>query len=534
MNLSIRVKVLGAVCAVTLLSAVAITTNLFAFDRIGAKIARLTESEAESSLLLLNIDRDFYQAQLALERLAEATDPAVIEAEAAGFRENAQQVADRFASYNEIAIGSADEQTIWVTFDEQRSTWFSLADSVAQTVESGGSADAGAVVDSGELFSVARDTVDSLTGLYEESLPDTAASVDDDVSGARTLSLALLALTLIGAGGLVWMVFTSLKPLERIRKVADRIAGGDVTERVEHAGNDEIGQLAQSFNDMCEYLSGITQSLDELAAGNLDHEVIMHGSQDMVGAALQKTSSSLREVVGELRSAAFDLTSCSMSVREVSGRLADTAEATSTQAEAVASASQEMEATIREVAYNANSVTEAAAEADHRATLANTDIQNLVRSSGEIGDVLEMIVGIAEQTNLLALNATIEAARAGEAGKGFAVVASEVKNLANQTRVAADDVRSRIEAIQADTGSAIDSITNVVGSIGKINEFAGSVSAAVEEQSVTTSEIARNVTDVARAAEATREASRLALSSSDQLDVVARQLTDSVDRFQLA
>jgi|GEM_PF-2399576 len=75
MNLSIRVKVLGAVCAVTLLSAVAITTNLFAFERIGAKIERLTESEAESSLLLLNIDRDFYQAQLALERLADATDP---------------------------------------------------------------------------------------------------------------------------------------------------------------------------------------------------------------------------------------------------------------------------------------------------------------------------------------------------------------------------------------------------------------------------------------------------------------------------
>jgi len=223
----------------------------------------------------------------------------VIEAEAAGFRENAQQVADRFASYKEIAIGSAEEQAIWVTFDEQRTAWFSLADSVAQTVESGGAADAADVVESGELF---------------------------------------------GAGGLVWMVFTSLKPLERMRKVADRIAGGDVTEQVEHASNDEIGQLAQSFNDMSEYLSGITRSLDELAAGNLDHEVIMHGSQDMVGAALQKTSSSLREVVGELRSAAFDLTSCSMSVREVSGRLADTAEATSTQAEAVASASQEMEA----------------------------------------------------------------------------------------------------------------------------------------------------------------------------------------------
>jgi methyl-accepting chemotaxis protein len=113
-----------------------------------------------------------------------------------------------------------------------------------------------------------------------------------------------------------------------------------------------------------------------------------------------------------------------------------------------------------------------------------------------------VIQDIAEQTNLLALNATIEAARAGEAGKGFAVVATEVKELARQTASATEDIRRRIEAIQGSTGQAVKSMGGIGDVIRQVNELSRTIASAVEEQSITTKEIARNIAQSSSAAQA--------------------------------
>jgi methyl-accepting chemotaxis protein len=118
-------------------------------------------------------------------------------------------------------------------------------------------------------------------------------------------------------------------------------------------------------------------------------------------------------------------------------------------------------------------------------------------SSAEIATVIKLINGIAEQTNLLALNATIEAARAGEAGKGFAVVASEVKELAQETARATEDISQRVEAIQADTSGAVEAISRISTVIGEINDFQATIAASVEEQTATTNEMNRNVAEAA-------------------------------------
>ncbi|WP_420452615.1 methyl-accepting chemotaxis protein [Ilumatobacter sp.] len=534
MQSSIRHKVLGGFVVVGLLSVVALASSLTTLRSVRSEVDGLATRDAESASLLLNLDRDLYQAQLAVERVADSSDPDVVEAELDDYVANADQVTERFGLYTEIARAEDDETDLWATFAERYGDWRTATDAIAAAVEGGDRVDAAALTESGELFITTRDTIDSLFGRYETAVPDVAASIDDHLGSAVARSLGFMILMLAAAALVGRLVLRALRPIDRMREVADRIAAGDVGDRVEIHGTDEMGQLAKSFDQMSTYLSGLALSLDQLAEGNLDHHVDAHGDDDLVGGSLEKSFDNLREVVGDLRSAADALSDCSVTVRDVSRSLASTAEATSTQADSVAAASREMEATIREVATNATNVTGAAREADERAMLANAVIENLVRSSDEIGEVVRMIAGISEQTNLLALNATIEAARAGEAGKGFAVVACEVKGLATQTQEATDDVRSKIEAIQADTGSAMESIAGVVGSIGRINEFSGSVAAAVEEQSVTTSEIARNVTEVARSAEHTREASHRALSSSDRLDAVARQLAASVDRFRLS
>ena len=127
----------------------------------------------------------------------------------------------------------------------------------------------------------------------------------------------------------------------------------------------------------------------------------------------------------------------------------------------------------------------------------STLIGKLGESSREIGDVVKAITSIAEQTNLLALNATIEAARAGEAGKGFAVVASEVKDLAQETAKATEDIAARVKSIQHDTAAAVAAITEIVEIIGRLGDYQTTIASAVEEQTATTSEMSRNISEAA-------------------------------------
>jgi methyl-accepting chemotaxis protein len=172
-------------------------------------------------------------------------------------------------------------------------------------------------------------------------------------------------------------------------------------------------------------------------------------------------------------------------------------------------------------------------------------INKLSRAAQEIGDVVKLITAIAEQTNLLALNATIEAARAGEAGRGFAVVASEVKSLASQTAKATDEISSHIAGMQEATQESVAAIKEIGGTIGQISKIAGNIAAAIEQQSNATTEIARNVqsaasgtaeiaesiSEVNRGASETGTASGEVLNSAQTLAVESTRLRQELDRF---
>ena len=156
--------------------------------------------------------------------------------------------------------------------------------------------------------------------------------------------------------------------------------------------------------------------------------------------------------------------------------------------------------------------------------------------------MIKVINSIAEQTNLLALNATIEAARADEAGKGFAVVANEVKELAKETSKSTEDIIRKIETIQVDTQAAVEAIRRVSDIINEINESQNAIASAVEEQTAMTSEISRNITEVAQgsgeiarnislvaeAAEGTNQGTSDTMRAAAQIEQVAEELTQCV------
>jgi methyl-accepting chemotaxis protein len=160
--------------------------------------------------------------------------------------------------------------------------------------------------------------------------------------------------------------------------------------------------------------------------------------------------------------------------------------------------------------------------------------------------VIKVITSIAQQTNLLALNATIEAARAGEAGKGFAVVANEVKELAKQTAKATEDISRKIDAIQSESKGAVEAIAQIGTIIGQINDIQSTIASAVEQQTATTAEIARNVAEaatgsreiaqnvlgVAQAARSTTEGAANTKSSADELARLAVELQRLVTKLE--
>jgi methyl-accepting chemotaxis protein len=180
------------------------------------------------------------------------------------------------------------------------------------------------------------------------------------------------------------------------------------------------------------------------------------------------------------------------------GSVSASAEQVSRNAQAVATAVEEMSATVNEIAQNASSAARVAASAVRAAELANAAVAKLGESSAEVGNVVKVVASVAEQTKLLALNATIEAARAGEAGKGFAVVANEVKELAKETARATEDIGQKIEAIQRDARGAAGAITQIGVVINQIHDMQATIASAVEQQTATTNEIARNIAEAAQ------------------------------------
>ena len=254
------------------------------------------------------------------------------------------------------------------------------------------------------------------------------------------------------------------------------------------------------------------------------------------------------------------LAGASEELTSVSQQMSAGAEETTAQANLVSAAAEQVSGntklvsssvenlleSIHEIAHSAQDAAAVARQSVEMAATASGTMDELGRSSNQIGQVVKVITNIAEQTNLLALNATIEAARAGDMGKGFAVVANEVKELARETAKATEDIGAKIEAMQLDTKSAVTAIGEITAVIEKIDLLQTKIATAVEEQSVTTNEISRNIGEatsgsteiaqnivqVAQAAQSTAEGASNTQLSSQELARTAQGLQRLVDEYR--
>jgi methyl-accepting chemotaxis protein len=312
-----------------------------------------------------------------------------------------------------------------------------------------------------------------LTAAETTAAHDDARKANSRYVSARTITLAVLIIGLLLATAIGMLIARGIVGRVRVLSgVIDAIAAGDLTRTSAMEAKDEIGVMARQLDragaTLRETIGGITNSSHTLASS-----------------------------AEEMSTVNADIAANAEQTSRQAGQVASAAELVSANVATVAAASEEMTASIREIATSATDAAGIARGAVDLAGSANTTVAKLGVSSAEVGNIVKVITSIAEQTNLLALNATIEAARAGEAGKGFAVVASEVKDLAQETAKATEEISSRISAIQADTSDAVDAIAQIAEVIERINAYSDTIASAVEEQTATTSEIGRSVAEAA-------------------------------------
>lgn len=508
-------------------------------NQVADSSTKLTNRFLPGISLLLNADRDLYQAFVAERSFLNG----VPDGRSAEFKdahaENMQQAYDRVHKFAAMQP-SAEAMALVSQFDAGFERWKSTSLKVMElAVSDPQAAIALSFTASEEQFDAMRTAIDKL------------GEMDDQAANAEGLSAIALGDALswqqgiiVGVGLLVCLVLVVVFPilvtgplhklLNRIEQIAD--GDGDLRVRLDVLSNDEIGQLSHAFNRFLDKLQPLIKEV-----GRVTGEV-ESSAQSLAGmaAANDRLISSEHAAVDQVSTAATEMSSAVHEVARNAQNAADAARNAEVQSREGAQVVGATIGSIRQLAQEVES--------------ASATIQTLEQEAANIGAVLAVIRGIAEQTNLLALNAAIEAARAGEQGRGFAVVADEVRALAARTQDSTKDIQVMIERLQIGVQNAVkathsgsskarqsveqaagvdQALSDTSDSVQRINDMTAQIAIACEEQSSVTEEIARNISDIRNLSNQSAKTSEQSAQASQRLSMLSQDLTRLVGRFRV-
>ncbi len=511
--------------------------------------------------------------------------------------ERAKDIDKLVEKYGALHLAAEEAKTFeefkkaWKAFNESRTNTMKWA--VAGQIEK---ARENARQDAAKKFDIARDKGEALIDIQDKAAKEMfAESKKANATATTTIILAIIISMIAAIGSGVFIASLIATPLKEMSGFAQKIASGDLDVNVEARSKDEVGVLANAFKEMVVYLKSMAHTAEAIADSDLRNDIAPKSEKDVLGSAFKKMIEGLRGIVSEMREGSDQIASASSQIAATAEQSAKSNEASATAVEEVTSTVHELSTNIQNVAKNtqnqSSSVSQTSSSIEEMVTsiarVAETaerlkelsqksmgavnfgkeatgksgdgieEINKVITRSAEtisilgsrakdIGKIVEVIDDIAEQTNLLALNAAIEAARAGEQGLGFAVVAEEVRKLAERSASSTREISELISGIQQEAMDAVKHMENsttivkqgvslseeVKAALKKIEEAVSEVTKYSQEISAATQEQSAGSKQIAKAAENLNEITQEISSATEEQSSGTEQVVKTMEKMR--